>query len=133
MYLIFYDGQCHLCDCIVQFLLKVDHTEKFVFAPLQGRTATQLLKDLPDKYKGIDSLILVENYQTLQPQFYVLGKGAFRIFWLLGGRWKMLGIFFFLPSFFYNWAYRLLAHYRYRLFGQTCLIPSSKDKHRFLP
>lgn len=133
MHLVFYDGECRLCDRIVQFLLKEDRCERFLFAPLQGRTAAELLKDLPRKYKEIDSLILVENYKTPQQHIYVLGKGALRIFWLLGNGWRIIGVFSFLPGFLYNWAYRLVARYRYRVFGQTCLLPSAKDKHRFLP
>ena len=133
MHLVFYDGECHLCDQVVHLLLKVDHLERFVFASLQGTTAAKLLKDLPEKYKKADSLILVENYQTSQQRFFILGKGVLRIFWLLGGLWKILGIFSFLPSFLYSWAYRQVAHDRYRVFGQTCLVPSTKDKHRFLP
>jgi predicted DCC family thiol-disulfide oxidoreductase YuxK len=133
MHLVFYDGQCGLCDQIVQFLLKVDHEGRFIFAPLQGVTASKFLKDLPDKYKDVDSLILVENYNTPNPQFFVQGKAALRICWLLGDGWKILGLFSFLPSFLYNWVYRWVARNRYRLLSPTCIRPSAKDKHRFLP
>lgn len=46
-HLVFYDGECGLCDRVVQTLLKVDTHERFVFAPLQGKTAEKLLQDLP--------------------------------------------------------------------------------------
>ena len=64
MHLVFYDGQCGLCDHAVQFLLKADKKNKFLFAPLQGTTALQELKDMAEKDKREDTLILVENYQT---------------------------------------------------------------------
>jgi predicted DCC family thiol-disulfide oxidoreductase YuxK len=133
-HLVFYDGQCGLCDRIVQFLLKTDKRQQFVFAPLQGSTAAVVLKDLPSEMKQVDSLILVENFQTPQEKFYVLGKGAFRICWLLGGAWSLLGWISFLPGWLYNWGYRLVARNRQRFFKQDrCLLPDPSAKHRFLP
>lgn len=134
MHLLFYDGQCGLCDHIVQFLLKADIEHQFVFAPLQGSTAAIVLKELPEEYKTVDSLVLVENYQAADQKFYVMGKGAFRILWLLGSWWSVLGVFSFLPSFLYDWGYRLVAHNRHRFFSQSvCVLPDPSNKTRFLP
>ena len=96
-HLVFYDGKCGLCDHAVQFLLKVDKRKQFVFAPLQGTTAAAELKDVPEHIKQADSLILIENYQSKDQIIYILGKGAFRITWLLGGVWSLLGWLNFLP------------------------------------
>lgn len=132
-HLLFYDGTCGLCDHAVQFLLWADKRELFVFAPLQGTTARNVLKDLPSEYKQADSLILVENYRHPSQKFYILGKGALRIFWLLGGLWTLLGVISFLPTFLYNWAYRIIARNRHHFFSQEqCVIPNRKNRHRFL-
>lgn len=130
-HLVFYDGHCGLCDRTVQFLLKIDTDKNFVFAPLQGETAKILLLSLPEVYKSADSLILMENYNS-NPQFYVLGKGALRICWLLGGPWAFLGVLNFLPSFLYNWVYRIVAHNRRKLFKSACVLPDPSLKDRFL-
>lgn len=87
MHLVFYDGECGLCDHVVQFLLWADRKGVFVFAPLQGETAREVLKGLPEESRGADSLVLVENYKSENAQFYLFGKGALRIAWLLGGLW----------------------------------------------
>lgn len=130
-HLLFYDGECGLCDHAVQFLLWADTDQKFVFAPLQGTTAANLLQHLP---KEIDSLVLVENFQGPDQKFYVLGKGALRICWLLGGAWKLLGSISFLPGFLYNWLYRLIARNRHLFFStDQCILPSLENRHRFLP
>ena len=134
MHLMFYDGECGLCDRIVQFLLKADTRKIFVFAPLQGTTAATVLKELPDEYKTVDSLVLVENYQQPNQRFYVMGQGAFRILWLLGGWWVLLGWKAFLPPVLYDWGYRLVARNRHKLFrGEVCELPDQKEKDRFLP
>lgn len=133
-HLMFYDGECGLCDHIVQFLLSVDKHQRFLFAPLQGTTAQQVLADLPAEYKQIDSLVLVENFESPDQRFYVLGKGALRICWLLGGFWKIPGLLSFLPAFLYDWAYRLVARNRKRLFSDAvCPLPSPSERNRFLP
>lgn len=134
MHLVFYDGECGLCDHIVQFLLWADKRAIFVFAPLQGTTAAEVLKNLPESDKGADSLVLVENYQTANQAFYLYGKGIFRIMWLLGRAWALLGVLSFLPGWLYNWAYRLVARNRHRLFAvDSCRLPDPKYKSRFLP
>lgn len=128
-HLVFYDGACGLCDHVVQFLLKADRTDLFAFAPLQGETARQMLKDIPKE----DSLVLIEDYQTPNPKVYMLGKGALRILWLLGGFWSIPGILSFLPGALYNGVYRLVARNRHRFFKKgTCSLPDREQAHRFL-
>lgn len=132
--LVFYDGQCGLCDQVVQFLLRVDTQGKFIFAPLQGSTAAVILKDMPAEYKSADSVVLVENYQSSDQKFYVLGKAAFRILWILGGAWSLPGWISFLPSFLYDWGYCIVARNRHYFFPQDkCVLPDPKLKDRFLP
>lgn len=126
-HLVFYDGSCGLCDHAVQFVLKHDQQGLFVFAPLQGLTAERLLKTKPEA----DSLILIENYQAGDAQTYILGKGAFRILWQLGGIWAIPGAISFLPAFLYDWGYRLIAKNRHRIFPETCTLPKSEYKDRF--
>ena len=133
-HLVFYDGNCGLCDHVVQFLLKADKQNQFVFAPLIGDTATAYLQKLPPEMRYEDSLILVENYQTPNPQITILGKGALRIAWLLGGPWMLIGWLSFLPGILFDWAYRLVALFRHHFFTQEkCTLPSPDQKNRFLP
>lgn len=133
-HLVFYDGECGLCDQAVQFILRHDSQKIFDFAPLQGSTAAKMLTKLPSQMKNNDSLILIENYKIQDHQFYILGKGAFRICWLLGGFWAIPGALCWLPSFLYDWGYRLVAKNRLRFFtNASCVIPTKENQHRFLP
>lgn len=133
-HLVFYDGECGFCDYIVQFIMNQDSKELFDFAPLQGTTAAKMLKELPPEIVNKDSLILIEDYQTVHPHVYVLGKGALRICWLLGNAWAIPGMISFLPSFLYDWGYRLVAKNRKKLFkNASCVIPTKEKKDHFLP
>lgn len=125
-HLVFYDGKCGLCDGVVQFLLRVDSKERFVFAPLGGRHAKRLIGE------ESSSIALVEDFEEegKHPPLFA-GKAALRILWLLGGPWRLVGWVYFLPRLFYEWAYRFIARHRYRFFGKTeCVIPSKS--HRFI-
>ena len=130
-HLVFYDGNCGFCDQIVQIILKIDKNELFIFAPLQGETAKAYLSNIP---MDTDSLVLIENYASPKRTYYLFGKAAFRILWLIGGIWSLPGAVSFLPSFLYDWGYRLVARNRGKLFTSQCRIyPEEKRKHRFLP
>ncbi|MBA3603949.1 MAG: DUF393 domain-containing protein [Parachlamydiaceae bacterium] len=133
-HLVFYDGSCGMCHWVVQFLLKHDSNKLFVFAPLQGETAQLLLKDWRTSVPEADSLVLIENYQGSEAKkIYIFGKGALRIFWLLGGFWAIPGCISFLPSFLYDWKYRWVARHRFQWFAsESCLIPKTQDATRFL-
>lgn len=133
-HLVFYDGECGLCDQTVQFLLKQDRQKQFVFAPLQGTTAQQYLKNIPLRLKTFDSVILIENYKSKNAQIYVMSKAIFRMLWLLGGVWALIGWLSFLPAFLFDWGYRLVARNRHRLFPQTnCELPDPQNRDRFFP
>lgn len=137
-HLIFYDGQCGLCDRVVHWILKHDLSEQFDFAPLNGVTAAKKIPynslKLNVNSSNEDTLVLIENYQSDSPQIYILGKAAFRICWLLGGVWKVLGSLAFLPSWMYNWIYRLVAKNRQSLFSmEQCQLHKHEFKNRFLP
>ncbi len=130
-HLIFYDGNCGLCDRTVAFLLTKDRENKFVFAPLDGITAKEY--KITDKiFPNEDTLILVEDFQT-KPLFYSLGKAALRICWLLGGYWSPIGLLSFLPPIFYDWAYRLVARNRNYFFKQAICLNPRQFPGRFLP
>jgi predicted DCC family thiol-disulfide oxidoreductase YuxK len=132
-HLVFYDGQCGLCDHLVQFILSRDKKNLFAFAPLQGKTAKMELLNLPNEFKNEDSLVLIENYQTSNRKFYVLGSGALRVCWLIGGFWSVLGALSYLPSFLYNWCYRIVARNRHKFFKKDqCVIPLPNQRDRFL-
>lgn len=124
-HLVFFDGKCGFCDRSVQFLLKTDKDKQFVFAPLQGKIAKGMLKDLPEEDRNEDTIILVENYQSASPKFTILGQAILRICWLLGGAWTLIGWLSFLPPFLYNWGYRLVAKNRKKLF---CNISPTSPK-----
>ena len=133
-HLVFYDGNCGLCDLAVRFVFQEDKKQQFVFAPLEGETASQYLRRLPPEIRFTDSLILIEDYRSSYPRVYMLGKGALRIAWLLGWPWMLIGWLSIFPGWMFDWIYRLVALNRQRFFPKDqCFVPPSNQKDRFLP
>lgn len=120
-HLIFFDGNCPLCHRAVRFVLHEDKNKIFGFAPLQGKTALRELT--PELRKGNgDTMVLLQNYGADIETTLIRGKAAFRILWLLGGGWALLGSLSFLPSFLFDLVYRLIAKYRYKIFSPKPLL-----------
>lgn len=125
--IIFFDGECGLCDRSVRFLLKIDQNNSLIFAPLQGKTAKERLSILCQNAMEKNSIILLEDNPEAKNKIYLRGKAILRIFWLIGGRWKLLGFFSFLPTFLADAIYRLVARHRHSIFKN----PSKSLESRF--
>ena len=124
-HLVFYDGACGLCDSTVQFILNHDRQDLFVFAPLGGETAKKFLHLDP----GIDSVVLIEDYQT-NPKTYIQSQAIFRILYALGGIYSLPGLLSFLPPQLFDWGYRFVARNRHKWFEPACLV---RNNPKFLP
>lgn len=127
-HLVFYDGECGLCDHAVQYILKRDVENHFCFAPLQGETAARLLQG---KFQNVDSLILIENYET-NPMVFVEGEAILRICRKLPYPTRILSAFSIVPKFITNACYRFVARHRKQLMGTTCILPDKSQPNRFL-
>jgi predicted DCC family thiol-disulfide oxidoreductase YuxK len=132
-HIIFYDGDCGFCNQTIHIILKADTKKIFAFASLQGKTAYKFLHNLPANLRKMDSIILVENFEKTNYKIYVMSHAIFRICWLLGGLWTLWGSLNFLPACLFDWAYRLVALIRRKIFISKCIIPSEDEKSRFLP
>ena len=110
---VFYDGHCGLCHGFVRFLLRVDRTRAFTFAPLQGETFTAAVpeamrRELPDSIvvRTVDGRILVKSTAIL----YVLDT--------LGGGWRVLAsLLRLVPRVVRDVGYDGIAAVRHRVFA----------------
>ena len=132
--ILFYDGDCGLCNRAVHFVLKHDKKLIFHYASLHSQTAKKLLASWRKEHPLVDSLVLLEDGDL---SWY--SKGVFRTCWLLGGFWAIPGLLSFLPNwllFPYNFLYRLLASHRGRFVcfnPYECKLGLIKPNERFLP
>ena len=128
--IVFFDGECVLCNGFVDLLLKLDLEGTMAIASLQGQTARQHLPPLPNNREQWS--IFYEDKTGIYSQ----SDAVIHVCRRLGAVWALLsGVISLVPPFLRDGVYRLIARNRYRLFGQnaTCRMPSDSDKDRFLP
>jgi predicted DCC family thiol-disulfide oxidoreductase YuxK len=125
--IIFFDGDCNLCDVFVSTLFKIDKKHLFLFAPLNSKTAKSLLKN-PDLRP--DSVIYYEDGNS-----YELARAILNIFNRLGGIYSVIAfVMKLIPMFLLDYFYKKIAANRYRWFGKKpiCRVPNSGEKPYFL-
>jgi predicted DCC family thiol-disulfide oxidoreductase YuxK len=126
--IIIFDGVCNLCNRAVQFVLKYDPYNRYVFTALQSETGATLRKSYHIA-PGVDSIVLIEGDHA-----YTESTAALRIARRLVGLWPLLYGFIIVPKPIRDRVYRWIARNRYRWFGKrdVCLIPSPKHRDRFI-
>ncbi len=133
--IILYDGVCALCNRVVQFVLRHDHKAKFCFAALQSSFAQQILARHNESANEFDTVCLVLGHGQRSERVLVRSDAAQFIFKQLGGVWRVLASAAnLIPRPARDWAYRIIASHRYRLFGryEICPLPSPEAKARFM-
>ena len=120
--IVFYDGDCALCNRFVLFLLKRDHRKVFRFAPLTGKMARQWLED--EDLNG-ETVLLLEGAGTFHKS-----EAALRAIRNLGGFWKLAGAGLWVPRFLRDGLYDFIARRRRRWFGgaENCRLPTSMGR-----
>ena len=127
--IIFFDGVCNLCNSSVQFILKKDANNLFLFSSLQSDAAKDILLQYNLENFDLSSIILLENGIIYQKSTAIL-KIAKR----LNGIYKYSYAFIIVPKFIRDGVYSFIARKRYKWFGKrdSCMLPTKELKFRFL-
>ncbi len=132
--LVLYDGECVLCNGSVDFLLRRDTEEIFLFASLQGTVGAEVLTRHGEDPDRLDSLGYVRGYDTGDEELYFKSEAVLRALDDLGGFGRMASWLRWIPRSLRDYFYDIVAENRYDWFGQydECRIPDSADRQRFL-
>jgi len=131
--IVLFDGVCAFCDGAVRWLLARDPGARLRFAPLQGRTAAALRARHPEIPEAFETLVYVERDADGE-RVYLRSAALFRVLAQLESPWRHVAKLRWLPRGLCDFAYRIFARLRYRLFGRldACRLPGSEDAQRFL-
>lgn len=127
--IVLFDGVCNLCNRSVQFIIKRDKKQQFLFASLQGKTGQELLRQFDLPANDLNSFILIDGNNL-----YKRSTGALRMLKALGGGWQLLYAFIIIPPFIRDAVYNWIARNRYKWYGkrEECMIPTPELRKRFL-
>ena len=117
--IIFYDGVCNLCNGLVQFILKRDKQRRFRFVAIQSQIGADILKRFRISTEAVRTIIVIDGNSI-----YFKSRAIFKILNDIGGFWRFLLIFRFLPKQFSDYIYDIIAKNRYKIFGKNkeCMI-----------
>jgi predicted DCC family thiol-disulfide oxidoreductase YuxK len=127
---VLFDGECNLCNGFVNFLLRYDRKEVFRFASLQSDIAKSLVGTrLGDNPIDADTVVLVEG-----DAIFLRSDAALRIAALLPWPWRAAKVLTLVPRPIRDFAYRVVARYRKRIFRKkvTCRLPTADERRRLL-
>jgi predicted DCC family thiol-disulfide oxidoreductase YuxK len=127
--IILFDGVCNLCNAAVQFVIKQDKNNQFLFASLQSEEGKLILEDHNFPMNKMDSFFLVENGKV-----YDRSTAALKVLKRLNGLWRLFYGFIIVPKFIRDGVYDFIAKNRYQWFGRKdeCMIPTPDLKAKFL-
>ncbi|HZW62243.1 MAG TPA: DUF393 domain-containing protein [Flavobacteriaceae bacterium] len=128
--LILFDGVCNLCNASVQYVIRHDKKNKFLFAPLQSTTGKELISAFNIDTDKTDSILLYTPDGKLKTQ----STAALYIAAQLGFPQNLLAVFLVIPPFIRNWVYTYIAKNRYAWYGKrtACMIPTPEVKDKFI-
>jgi predicted DCC family thiol-disulfide oxidoreductase YuxK len=127
--IILFDGVCNFCNSSVNFIIKHDKKEHFLFASLQSDVAKEILLQFNERKNTGNSIILISG-----EHLYTKSTAALNIAKKLNSGICLTYVFIIIPSYLRDWVYDIIAKNRYKWFGkkENCMIPSAKIKERFL-
>ncbi len=128
--LILFDGICNLCNSSVQYVIKHDKRNQFLFAPLQSEIGASIIKEFHVDRSKTDSILLYSENQGLS----IKSTAALKIVKHLGFPRNLLVIFLIIPPFIRNMVYDFIAKNRYKWYGKRdeCMIPTPDLKSKFI-
>ena len=126
--ILFFDGNCGLCNRSVKFVLRKEKNHELFFSPLQSEFAKKILKQY-NLAAEADSMILLEKGKV-----YLQSSASLRTTKYLKGLWTLMMIFIIVPPFIRNAIYNYVAKNRISWFGTAdyCEMMTPELKKRFV-
>jgi predicted DCC family thiol-disulfide oxidoreductase YuxK len=130
---LFYDGECGLCNRVVRRLLALDREGTLKFAPLQGPAAQAYLQSHGLPTADFSTLVFVPDWPAGAAAPLLRTDGVIAALRAVGrpGLASMLAVF---PRFLRDAGYKFVAQVRYAIFGpwRACPLPRPEWAARFL-
>lgn len=127
-HIVFFDGDCGVCNFWVQWILKRDHNNRFLFASLQSDFGQTFLSERKLNTEVFNTLYL------WKPNHYYLEKSnaVLQIANILGGIYKLSAIGKIIPGFLSDRIYDLISKNRMKLANQKCYLPTPDERKKFI-
>ncbi|PKF74185.1 thiol-disulfide oxidoreductase DCC family protein [Chryseobacterium sp. PMSZPI] len=127
-HIVFFDGDCGVCNFWVQWILERDKKDQFMFASLQSEFGQQFLSE-----RGLETKEFNTIYLWKPTQYYLIkSRAILKIANLLGGIYQLSIIGKIVPVALSDSIYNLISKNRMKLANQKCFLPDQHQKKKFI-
>ncbi|WP_374462901.1 thiol-disulfide oxidoreductase DCC family protein [Chryseobacterium sp.] len=127
-HIVFFDGDCGVCNFWVQWILERDRKDQFMFASLQSEFGQQFLSE-----RGLDTHVFNTMYLWKPGKYYLIkSRAIFQIAKLLGGIYSLAFLGKIIPKFLSDKIYDLVSKNRMKLANQKCYLPDQHQRKKFI-
>ncbi len=127
-HIVFFDGDCGVCNFWVQWILERDKSDRFMFASLQSDFGQKFLSE-----RGLDTKVFNTMYVWKPDQYYLeKSQAILKIANLLGGVYKLSAIGKIIPRFLSDKMYDTVSENRMKLANQKCYLPTPHQRTKFI-
>jgi predicted DCC family thiol-disulfide oxidoreductase YuxK len=136
--LVVYDGHCGLCNGWVRWLLRHDRRDRLRFAASVSPAVAQLLArhvNPPESNGTPDTVLVFSNPLQINEELWIRFAGVLVSLRELPQPWPTVAVVLgWIPDFLANPAYKLIARWRYCIWGrlESCPLPAPENRARFL-
>jgi predicted DCC family thiol-disulfide oxidoreductase YuxK len=137
--LVIFDGYCGFCNHSVRWFLRRDRLDKLRFVPFESPRVASLLArhgvDAATAALGADTILVIRNPEREAERVLVRSEAGLAMLGVLPRPWPgVVTVLRWVPRPIRDFAYRLVARWRYRIWGHldTCPIPTPQERERFL-
>lgn len=127
-HIVFFDGECGVCNFWVQWILERDKNDNFLFASLQSDFGQKFLSE-----RGLDTKVFNTMYLWKPNEYYLIkSKAVLKIANLLGGIYKISWLGKIVPTFLSDKMYDVVSKNRMKLANQKCYLPTPHQRKKFI-
>lgn len=127
-HIVFFDGDCGVCNFWVQWILERDTKDQFMFASLQSDFGQKFLLE-----RGLETHVFNTLYLWKPKQYYYIkSRAVLQIADLLGGIYKISRIGKLFPKFLSDGIYDIISRNRMKLANQKCYLPTPQQRKKFI-
>ncbi|WP_346986456.1 DCC1-like thiol-disulfide oxidoreductase family protein [Chryseobacterium sp. POE27] len=127
-HIVFFDGECGVCNFWVQWILERDKKDAFMFASLQSDFGQKFLSE-----RDLNTKVFNTMYLWKPGKYYLeKSKAILKIANLLGGIYKFSSLGKIIPSFLSDKLYDIVSKNRMKLANQKCYLPTPHQRAKFI-
>jgi predicted DCC family thiol-disulfide oxidoreductase YuxK len=136
---VIFDGHCGLCNALVRWLLRRDKLDRLRFAASESEKVAGFLGRhgfaVLDPATGPGTILVVRDTGCPEEHLLVRSDAVVAVLHELPQPWPVAAtILKLIPRPLRDLGYRLIARWRYRIWGrlESCPVPTTQERERFL-